>query len=720
LSVGRFPVKSHHRLMPEPSPDLRLEIAHVLFIDIVGYSRLLINEQREYLEELNQVVRGTEAFRDAETAGKLTRLPTGDGMALVFSTTPEAPVECALQVSRALKSRPDLPVRMGVHSGPVSGITDVNDRSNVAGGGINTAQRVMDCGDAGHILLSKRVAEDLAQYRNWQPCLHDLGECQVKHDVTVSVVNLYTEEVGNPAIPERLKREKQLGAIPPPSKSTRLWKPMVLASALLIVIALAAGFWLLSNRSEKKSTNTSASLGGERRIAVLPFKPLIAENRDQVLELGMADTLIAKLSNTRRVIVSSLNAVRKYGGLEQDSSVAGRELQVTSVLEGNVQKVGDRIRVTARLINVADGSSLWAGTFDEKFTDVFAVQDAISQKVADALALRLSGEERQRLTRRYTDNVEAYQLYLTGRYHLDKLIPPEIRTAIGFFQQAIEKDPNYALAYFGLAQANRSLAITSDVPSKDCLPQAKAAAKRALEIDESLAEAHASLSFILIWFDWDWPGAMREAERALALNPNSAFAHFAHGHVLSDLGRHDEAIAEIARARELEPVFLLIRALEGMFLLHAGRDDEALAKLQKALEVDPNFWITHLTLGKVYIQQRKYPEAIAEFAKARELSHGNSEAIASVGYVAALAGDKAKARAVLDELKNLSNQHYIPPVNIALVYNGLGDQNEALSNLEKACEERDVRLTLLKVDPRWDSFRSNPGFVAILKRIGLQ
>jgi tetratricopeptide (TPR) repeat protein len=389
-------------------------------------------------------------------------------------------------------------------------------------------------------------------------------------------------------------------------------------------------------------------------------------------------------------------------------------------LEGNVQKSGDHIRVTARLISVPGGDSLWAGTFDEKLTDVFTVQDAISQKVADALAVQLNGEEKNRLTKRYTNNVEAYQLYLTGRYHLDKLIPTEIRQSIAFFQHAIDLDPSYALPYFGLAQANRSLAITSDVASKDCLPQAMAAARKALEIDESLAEAHASLSFCLIWFDWDWANGEKEAKRAVTLNPNSSFAHLAYGHVLSDLGRHKEAIAEVARAKELDPVFLLVRALEGMFFHHARRDAKAIASLQSALELDPNFWITHLTLGKVYLQQRKYPEAISEFTKAKELSHGNSEAIGSIGYVNALMGDKAKAQAVLEELKTLSNQHYIPPVNIALVYNGLGDRDEALSLLERACDERDVRLTLLKVDPRWDSLRDNARFVAILKRIGLQ
>jgi len=560
--------------------------------------------------------------------------------------------------------------------------------------------------------------------------LHDLGECEIKHGARINVVNLYTEEFGNPVMPEKLQREREKHTARAASDNTRAKLPRVavlMGTSLLLASALGTGLLLFSHRAEQKTTNAPAGNASplatpsvEKRMAVLPFKPLRPENRDQALELGMADTLITKLSNSREIIVPSLNSVRKYGGLEQDPVAAGRELKVNSILEGNVQKVNDRIRVTARLISVPDGVSLWAGTFDEKFTDVFTLQDAISQKVVDALALRLSGEEKKRLTKRYTENVEAYQLYLTGRYHWSRLTPPDIRKAIGFFQQAIDLDSNYALAYFGLAEANRSLSINADIPSKECLPQAKAAARKALEIDDSLAEAHASLSFSLIWFDWDWAGGEKEAKRAIALNPHSAHAHFAYAHVLSDLGRHDEAIAEIARARELDPVFLLYRGLEGMFLHHAGRNDEAGANLQKVLELDPDFWITHLVLGKVYIQQRKYPEAIAEFGKARQLSHGNSEAIGSIGYVEALMGDKAKARAVLEELKTLSNQHYIPPYNIALVYHGIGRQSEALALLEKACEERDVRITLLKVDPRWDSLRSNPRFAAILKRIGLQ
>ena len=283
--------------MSELKSDPQLEIAHVLFIDIVGSSKLLTNEQSELLRGLNQIVRSTEQFRAAEAAGKLIRLPTGDGMALAFFSSPEAPVRCALEISKALQNYPKLQLRMGVHSGPVDAVVDVNDRSNIAGAGISMAQRVMDCADAGHILISKRIAEDLAQYSKWQPHLHDLGECEVKHGAKIDIVNVYTDELGNPVTPDKLKQQR----------------------------GKTGGVETIGSKPQRK-----------KRIAVLPFKPLSPENRDQALELGMADALITKLSNSRQIIVSSLNSVRKYGDLEQDPVAAGRELQVHSILEGNV------------------------------------------------------------------------------------------------------------------------------------------------------------------------------------------------------------------------------------------------------------------------------------------------------------------------------------------------------------------------------------------------
>lgn len=323
------------------------------------------------------------------------------------------------------------------------------------------------------------------------------------------------------------------------------------------------------------------------------------------------------------------------------------------------------------------------------------------------------------MSKRGTDNFAAYQLYLTGRYHWNKLIPPEIRVSIGYFQEATQLDPNYAQAYFGLAEAFRALAITGDVPPNETMPQAKAAATKALEIDDSLAEAHASLVFIHTWYDWDWAEAEREARQAIALRPNSGTAHSAYAQLLSDLGRHEEAIAEAARARELDPVSLIINTIEGSVLYFAGRDEEAGVRLQKTLALDSNFWIARLFLGKVYLAQKRYPEALEQFARAREFSHGNSETIAMSAYASALAGDLPGARKIRDQLKSLAAQRYIPPFNLAVVYLGLDERDEIFAALERAYQDHDGRLSFLKVDPKWNALRDDPRFSSLMKRLAL-
>lgn len=695
--------------MSESEANLQLEIGHVLFLDIVGYSKLLIEEQKERLDQLTKIVLETPQVR-ASTGEQLIRLPTGDGMALVFRRSSEEPARCALEIAQALKTRPEVGVRMGVHSGPVSEVTDVSGRSNIAGAGINMAQRVMDCGDAGHILLSRRVADDLASYRDWQPHLHDLGQVEVKHGQKIAVVNLYTGEVGNSALPTRWIREKDTDA------AHARWRRNFAWFAAIACLTTALGIaWAVFLRQPK----TGASAPGEKRIAVLPFKPLVSGNDDQVMELGMADSLITKLSNSRELIVSSLPSVRKYGKLEQDSLAAGRELQVDSILEGNLQKAGDRIRVTVRLIRVRDGASLWAATFNEKFTDVFAIQDTISQKVADALALRLSADEKKQLTKRYTENLEAYQLYLTGRYHWNLLTPPEITSSIGYFEQAIALDQTYPLAYFGLADAYRALTINGDLRSKDLLPKATAAARKAIEIDPTLAEPHVTLALIHLWFDWDWAGAETETQRALTLNPNLAFAHIAHSQLLTALGRHPEAIAEATRARQLDPVSPIINTLEGLSFFYAKRYDEATASLQKALDLNPRFWVAWFFRGNVQLARGDYPGASAAFSKAREFSGNGCQPVAMLAYTATRAGDPGKAHMLLAELQATAAVRYLPPYSVAVIYLGLDERDNCFSWLEKAYVEHDVRLFLLGVDQIWDPLRSDPRFVSIMQRLAL-
>ena len=454
-----------------------------------------------------------------------------------------------------------------------------------------------------------------------------------------------------------------------------------------------------------------------KTIAILPFKPLVAENRDEALEIGMADTLISRLGDNRELVVRPLSSVRKFGTLEQDAADAGRALDVEAVLDGSIQRWGDGIRINARLIRVADGSLLWTGTFDEKFSDIFAVQDAISNRVAAALALRLGGDEKVRLTKHQTDNVEAYQHYLRGRFHVFKLTPPEVNKGISYFQQAIAIDPQYALAYAGLADAYRSLALGSEMPPTEFLSKSKAAAQKAIEIDDTLSEAHTALGMTVFWGEWNWNEAENRFKRALELNPNSANAHLFYAHLLSNLGRHAEALAEIKLARALDPLFPFAGALEGQFLTFAGQPDEALARLRTTSELEPNFWMPHLIASSAYIEKGMYAEAIDKARLTRKLSPAQTTSVAFESYALAKSGRRDEARTALDELLRLSAERFVPPINIALIYNGLGEPDKALTWLERGFEQRDPRMTFLKVDPKLNNLRREPRFVDLMQRM---
>lgn len=510
-------------------------------------------------------------------------------------------------------------------------------------------------------------------------------------------------------------RGEEVSTVNTPARAQSAWrrKRLIILAGVSIAALVGLGVYIWRVRTK---TVPAAPV---RTVAVLPFKPLVVEHRDEALELGMADALITKLSNTRGVIVRPLASARRYGGIEQDPLAAARELQVDSVVDGSIQRWGDRIRVTARLVGVG-GEQLWAGQFDEKFTDIFAVQDAISGRVAGALALHLSGEEESRLTKRYTENAAAYELYLRGRYHLFKLTPPEVRKGLEFFQEAVRVDPSYALAYAGIADAYRTLPITSDVAPTEAFPKAKEAVTKALELDDSLAEAHAILGFIKFWFDWDWAGSESEFRRAIELNPNNADAHRGYAHLLSNIGRHEEALREVERARELDPLSLITNTLQGQFLHFSGRDDEAVRSFEKAFELDPNFWVAHTHLAYVLIHKKMYGQALTELEKAREQSRGNTTTIALTGYVMALSGERVRARGVLEELRSLSRERYVPPYNMAIVHHGLGEREEALAWLEKAFEGRDVLLTFVAVDTKWDALRSDQRFVSLLERMNLR
>ena len=478
----------------------------------------------------------------------------------------------------------------------------------------------------------------------------------------------------------------------------------------LIIGATLLGFYIWQ-RGEK-SVVADAPV---KTIAVLPFKSLGAETRNEALELGMADTLIAKLGG-EEIIVRPLGSVSRYADLKHDSLTAGRELAVETVLDGTIQTADNRIRISATLFRTSDGRQLWTGQFDEKYTDIFAVQDSISERVAAALKIRLGNKKKKRST----ENAEAYQLYMKGRFYLLKGVKTETEKSISYFEQAIALDGNYALAYTGFADAYRGLTVGGEMVSTEIMPKAKAAALKAIELDDTLAEAHANLGHVYFWYEWDWNAAERQHQRALELAPNNVDALQWYAHLLSVTGRHTEALAKIRRAREIDPLNLRVGAIEGMLMLYAGQVDEAIIRLQKTLELDPNHRLVNMFAARAYTEKGMFAEAITANDKAREIAPASSEPIAYGTYVLAKSGKINEARTALNELLKSSATRYVPPYSIALVHNALGESEKALDYLEKSFAEKDVRMVWLKVEPKWNNLRREPRFIDLMKRMNFE
>src|SRR5438309_12077566 len=440
----------------EPKPDLPLEIAHLLLIDVVGYSKLLVNDQVESLQQLNRIVRSTDCFRAAEAKDRLIRLPTGDGMALLFFENLEQPPRCALEIAQALQDQPEIQVRMGIHSGPVNQVPDVNDRINIAGAGINIAQRVLDCGDAGHILLSKHVADDLKEYRHWQPYLQDLGECEVKHGLRLHVVNLCKDGLGNPALPEKLKRGKrwkQAGAPIRPVRPHRWPKSVLVAALLLSAAALAVSFsiflrWRVPAPNQGSSEATPAAIP-EKSIAVLPFENLSEEKANAYFANGIQDEILTRLSKIADLKVISRTSTQHYKSAPENLPEIGRLLGVAHILEGSVQKSGETVRVNVQLIKAANDSHLWADTFDRKLTDIFSVESEVAKAIADQLRVHLSGREEQVIAAKPTENLEAYDAYLRGLAYSLRTANTSANSlgAQKYLKEAVRLDPKFALSW---------------------------------------------------------------------------------------------------------------------------------------------------------------------------------------------------------------------------------------------------------------------------------
>ncbi|PYI61106.1 MAG: hypothetical protein DMC59_01220 [Verrucomicrobia bacterium] len=707
--------------MSSDSPsDSKLEIAHVLAMDVVGYSTLLINKQSRVLADLNRIVREAARFREADAQGKLLRLPTGDGMALVFFNHPEAPIECAMEIAAAMKSSPEIRLRMGIHSGPVNRVVDVNDRSNIAGAGIDIAQRVMDCGDAGHILLSKRVAEDLAPLPRWNPHLHELGECDVKHGRKVSLVNFYTAEIGNPARPIKCA-SGAAGRSTSGASNLRWQKSALIAAAALFVIALGLATFVLSRpKVSQLWTNPSAARVNSQSIAVLPFENASTDPNTEYLSEGISEALINSLTELQQLRVIARSTAFQYKGKDVDPRRVGRELQVAVVLTGKVRQMQDALSVQVDLVDASTGAQLWGSVYDRKIADLVAVKQAIAQEVTAKLKLKLSSEEQHRLIKRDSINPEAYQFYLRGRYFWNKRTPDGIKQAIEQFQQGIERDPNFALGHVGLADSYIGLTFYDFAAPHETMPKAKESAIKALALDNTVAEAHASLAHVLMNYDWNWSEAEKEFKRSIELKPDYATAHQWYAiHFLTATGRLEEAVQEMKKALELEPASLVMNTFMGATLYYAGRYDEAIDQCRRTIEMDPNFAVAHWHLGLAYEQEQVFDAAIEEFQKAVSLSGGSPLMKAALGHAYAKSQKKHEANKILDELNELSKQQYVSPYEVATICVALGNDEEAFQLLGKAYTEHSFHLVYLNVWPEFKSVSSDSRFQGLVQRVGL-
>jgi len=775
----------------ESKTAVRLAIGHVLFIDVVGYSKLSIGEQSELLGVLNEVVREAGEFRSAEAEDRLMRLPTGDGMALVFRDSPEQPVRCALEISQALKNYPKLQVRMGIHSGPVNEVADVNERENIAGAGINIAQRVMDCGDAGHILLSKHVAEDLQHYLEWRPHLHDVGQCEVKHEEVISIVNLYTKEFGNPR-PPRLKRV----AI---EVRRRRRNALLLAGSGLAAVLLVGSF-LLPRAFARKI---------DKSIAVLPFESLSDDKENAYFADGIQDDVLTNLSKISDLKVISRTSVMPYRGKGSNVREIGKALGVATILEGSVRRSGNRVRVNVQLINTDNDEHIWAEDYDRDLTDVFAIQTDLAQKIASELRAKLSPSEKAQIENKPTENGEAYLAFVQAHdlsctfNDFEKLKQGE-----QLFERTLDLDPNFALAVARYSQLESWIVHTFD-PSVARREKARTLAERALQLHPDLPEAHLARGVSYYYGDNNYDAALKEFEIAQRGLPNESEIYLYIGSIQRRQGKWGESNANMEKAVSLNPkdtwslqnltmnyqmqrnyaaanraidraLALQPTALEPLEakskLAIAERGDFSVA--EKAFQIVKSVSLTkaeELTVASgradLFVLERKYQDGLeaaerlpddqltgypgglwgkyycigfarnalqdqsgahAAFLRARSAAEDAlkknpdtaklhmqlAKALAYLGEKDAALAEAQRASELLPESRDAFEGPVITE-GVAEVQTIVGENDRAIEILDGLLgRPSDVTVQTLKINPRWDTLRNNPGFQALLTKYG--
>ncbi len=693
------------------------KLAAIMFTDMVGYSALsqrnealaleLLEEHRHLLRELFPRFNGTEIKT------------IGDAFLAEFHSALEA-VQCAIEIQRTLARRnTDAPgdrqiqVRIGVHIGDV-----MHRGGDVYGDGVNIASRIEALAGAGGICVSMDV------------------ERQIRSALETRLVKLGPMELKNISVPMELFRvvlpwdmaAAEARSKPPPEQA-KPFAPGVKVALMVgvaLVVALGAGYaiWLRHKQVEAASTPPGAKPVAaparsdaldRHRVAVMPLANFSPDAKDDYFADGMTEELISSLSKVRGLAVIARTSVMRYKTGTASVAEVGRDLLVGTVLEGSVRKMGDQLRITVLLIDVASQAHLWATNYDREFKDVFAIQSDVAQRVAGALQVQLLGVEQQRLAKAPTSNLEAYRLYLLGRAHFVKATREDAQRAVEFFNQAIELDPQYALAYAGLADVYRIglLGLPKDV----ALQKQREFARRGLELDDTLAETLIQDAYVKIMLDWDWAGAERQFQRATNANPNYVFAHDEYATFLFFAGRSDEALDEERKALELDPASPILYVDFAWIHFASGRYDEAIAAARKALDLDPSLPPAYALLGFCLTEQGKYADALAMFEKARPLQD-HLHAGFGIGYANAKAGKQAEARQALVSLEELERKGLTTKVTLAALHLALGQREQALDLLEQAAASRDPGCLWLKVTPEFRSIRADPRFQAVLKKVG--
>jgi TolB-like protein len=684
--------------MVTESQNLRLEIGHVLFIDLVDYSKLLIEEQKGRLSKLTEIVLATSQVAQASNE-QLVRLPTGDGMALVFRNSAEEPASCALEIAETLKGHPDVAVRMGIHSGPVSEVTDVSGRTNITGGGINMAQRVMDCGDAGHILLSKHVANDLQEHRQWSSWLHDLGECEVKHGVRLGVVNLYRDGAGNPQLPKKLRASRL-------RQRRKQWA--TIASAVTLLLLAGAAFVFFSRAK-------SIIAAPMRSVAVMPLVNTSDDPNNEYFSDGLSDELIAVLAKIPGLKVIGRNSSFLFKGKPGDSASIGQKLGVAQLIQGSVLRQGDRVRIIAEMISARDGQALWSETYDREVKDIFAVQSEIAQAVAAQLKIKLLGEKPVSDSARSKPNPAAHDALLQANFYLNQGNMDSYLKAINYATEATGLDPNYAEGWAMLSVAWRAYAVSGppDEMQAQADASARAAGAKALALDPKSIDALLAMAALAVAPDLDFAAAEKYARRAVELAPGNVDALAILTSALIAQGRLEETVPirrEIGAADPLQGSSYST----GLIFVGLHRYAEARVLFNKFLETHPKANRVHTQLATLDILESN-PKGALEHAHLEEEGGFRDFSIA----MALQAGDDKSARdAALQAF--IDKQGKDMPCWVAVLYAQRREPDKMFEWLETAYADRDAALSRLFIFPFLMDYRDDPRFAAFCRKLGIE